>query len=530
MCGIAVAIDWEGAEHAVARLIEGILHRGDVTDPIVSPRPNTAMCTRRLRIVDAENAVQPQISSDGRLCVSFNGEIYNYVALRAELEGLGIEFDTESDTEVLANALQVWGAKALERISGMYAFVAIDTESGEFLAARDPFGVKPLYVIQSETGFLFCSEIRPLLKAAEKGDVLLLPPGYLLTRKFCARYRTLANPSYELLSQGSPRELDRLLSEAVRLRLPTDLPFATMLSGGIDSTLIAHYARQYRPEAPGYFLGDKTAPDYIYAARFAEQNGIDLRIVPFGADKPDTFSLIEQVVDTVETFEPSVIANGVCTYVLARKISQDGFRVALCGEGADELFAGYATLETVFAQGNAIGRPVREECLGLMNRTNLQRVDRCTMRFGIETREPFLDRSVVEYALNLDATALVREDGGRLMGKMPLRAIYDLHSDRLPAMIRDRKKIPFDEGTGLDTGRADSAWAAYFDRAISHSDLQDGMREFSPFDIHTKEELYYLRHLSQTMDISRVPHLCGRTRVMLPTTEHPAERGKKAAA
>ncbi|HVZ51524.1 MAG TPA: asparagine synthetase B, partial [Pseudolabrys sp.] len=181
MCGFAVAIDWPEAETTVARLIEGIGHRGDVTDPIALAGPATAMATRRLRIVDGERAVQPQISSDGRLAVSFNGEIYNHEALRAELAILGAQFKTESDTEVLANALRVWGFRALERINGMYAFVALDLATGEFLAARDPFGVKPLYVMQSAAGFLFCSEMRPLIDTVQSGDVMLLPPGYALS-------------------------------------------------------------------------------------------------------------------------------------------------------------------------------------------------------------------------------------------------------------------------------------------------------------------------------------------------------------
>jgi asparagine synthase (glutamine-hydrolysing) len=130
MCGFAVAVDWPEAETVVARLVEGIRHRGDITDPILSPRTDMALCTRRLRIVDAEHAVQPQLSFDGRLAVSFNGEIYNHVALRQELATLGVPFRTESDTEVLVNALRVWGARALERLVGMYAFVAIDLTRG----------------------------------------------------------------------------------------------------------------------------------------------------------------------------------------------------------------------------------------------------------------------------------------------------------------------------------------------------------------------------------------------------------------
>jgi asparagine synthase (glutamine-hydrolysing) len=169
MCGIAVAFGWEDAAATVRSLIGAILHRGDITDPVFSISPTIAMGTRRLRIVDGAHAMQPQLSFDGRIAVSFNGEIYNHDPLRVELEALGVPFRTRSDTEVLANALGVWGANALSRLNGMFAFVAIDIASGEFLAARDPLGVKPLYLIQSGPAFVFCSEIRPLLETVEAG-------------------------------------------------------------------------------------------------------------------------------------------------------------------------------------------------------------------------------------------------------------------------------------------------------------------------------------------------------------------------
>src|SRR5262245_6096241 len=133
MCGIAIAIGWPDAELTVKKLLQGILHRGDVTDPVVLLRKETAMGTRRLRIVDSEHAVQPQLSFNGRIAIAFNGEIYNHTELRSELTNLGVKFRTASDTEVLANALQLWGGRALERVIGMYAFVAIDIVSGEFL-------------------------------------------------------------------------------------------------------------------------------------------------------------------------------------------------------------------------------------------------------------------------------------------------------------------------------------------------------------------------------------------------------------
>jgi asparagine synthase (glutamine-hydrolysing) len=520
MCGFAVAVGWPEADVTVARLIQGIQHRGDITDPLFSPLPNVAMCTRRLRIVDAEHGMQPQISFYGRLAVSFNGEIYNHVALRQEMEAFGVEFKTQSDTEVLANALQIWGHRALERLNGMYAFVAVDLTNGEFLAARDPFGVKPLYVMQSGNGFLFCSEMRPLLTTVSEGDVMLLPPGYALSRKNCARFKSPVYPRFDVPVDNSPVVLDAILREAVRMRLPPDLPVATLFSGGIDSTLVAHYAREFRPEAPGYFVGGPDAPDYQYAVAYAEKTGYDLRMVPFDPHSDEAFAMIDDVVAYTESFEPNLIRGAVCSLAANEHMHRDGFRVNLCGEGADELFCGYAPLEVAFNESAAEGQPVRDEVLGLMNRVSLQRVDRCAMRYQVETREPFLDPSVVNYALNLDASALVRDLNGLPTGKMPLRDLYNLYPDQLPSIIRDRTKVPFGEGAGLDVSERSSDWKRRFDAAISDADLRDADREFAGFKVQSKEELFYLRKLSQAIDVARVPHLRDRAWISVPVMQH----------
>ena len=520
MCGIAVAIDWPDAELTVEKLIQRILHRGDVTDPLLAPRPNTAMGTRRLRIVDAANAAQPQLSFDGQLAVSFNGEIYNHDDLRSDLCELGVEFKTESDTEVLANALQVWGYGALERIVGMYAFVALDVQTGQFLAARDPFGVKPLYVMQSANGFLFCSEMRPLLDTVESGDVMLLPPGYALSRKAVARFNSPVYPRHDAPRANDLKTLDTILANAVARRMPPGLPVATLFSGGIDSTLIAHYTQRFRPEAPGYFAGGPEAPDYPFAAAYAERSGLDLRTVPFDPESDATFAMIDEVVAVTESFEPNTIRPAVCALKVSERMHNDGFRVALCGEGADELFAGYPPLEIAFSQGKAEGAPIRDEVLGLMHRVSLQRVDRTSMRYQLEVREPFLDPAVVNYALNIDAADLVRVIDGIPVGKSPLRDLYDLYPDELPTMIRNRGKMPFDGGAGLDVSPQNSAWKRRFEELVSDHDLADGQREYADFQIQSKEELYYIRKLSQVMDVSRVPHLRDRAWISFPVMQH----------
>ena len=512
MCGIAVAIDWDGAEAVVRRLIEGILYRGDVTDPLVMVNQTTGMCTRRLRIVDAEHGAQPQASYDGRFLVSFNGEIYNHAELRQELMALGMPFRTTSDTEVIANVLRTWGPKGIKRLAGMYAFVAVDTATGDFLAARDPFGVKPLYVVQAPKGFLFCSEIRPLLDATEGHDVLLLPPGHMLTRTFCGRHYNLPEPTAS--SAPSLQELDSILSEAVRVRMPPNLPVAGLFSGGIDSTLVMHYARRFRADVPGYFAGGRDAPDHVYAMRYADMTGLDLREVPIEAQSHETLAILETVVNAVEAFEPAVVRPSLYTYLISQRIHQDGFRVALCGEGADELFAGYTPLENAFIRGEGTGRFVQEQCLSMMHRASLQRVDRCSMRFQLEIREPFLDQSVVEYTNKLDESLLVKRSAGALLGKAPLRALYDLYPAELPTIIRDRKKMAFDEGAGTDVDG--TGWCDLFNAVISDAEFRDGQREFADYGIATKEELFYIRTLSRSMDISRVPHLQGRLHLELP--------------
>ncbi len=509
MCGFAVAIDWPEAAETVNRLVQGIASRGDVTDPLCQPKDTVAMRTRRLRIIDRDNAVQPQTSFDGKLAVSFNGEIYNYRELRDELTAKGVRFRTDSDTEVLANALRVWGYHALAKMSGMYAFVAYEISTGQFLAARDPFGIKPLYVMQKDNGFLFCSEMRPLLNTVEKGDVMSLPPGFLLTHNTCAPFPSLVKPQPETFQPSDRKALDALLQTAVASHLPSDLPFAIMFSGGIDSTLVAHYARQVRPEVSGYFVGGDESVDYPFAAAYAETTGFNMKKVAFDPHSDDTFALLSEAVVTTESLEPALVRGAVVSLAVSKAIQKDNIRVALCGEGADELFCGYTPLEKAFGIDEGYGRAMREECLGLMNRISLQRVDRCSMHHNLETRVPFLDPSIANYARGLAADDLVRNG----VGKAALRDLFDLYPKDLPRIIRDRSKILFSEGAGLKATPEEYAWDDRFEDAISDVEFVDGLRRYSAFNLHSKEELYYLQLLHQGMDVFRMPQLRKRARI-----------------
>jgi asparagine synthase (glutamine-hydrolysing) len=178
------------------------------------------------------------------------------------------------------------------------------------------------------------------------------------------------------------------------------------------------------------------------------------------------------------------------------------------------LFAGYTPLEDAFMQSRDAGRHLQTQCLSMMHRANLQRVDRCSMRFQLEIREPFLDQTIVSYASRLAGAALLKTTGAATIGKAPLRALYDLYPSELPPCIRDRRKMLFNEGATGDV--TESGWLDLFEIALTDADFRDGRREFSDFAIVTKEELFYLRALATKMDVRRIPHLRSRLRLDMP--------------
>jgi asparagine synthase (glutamine-hydrolysing) len=515
MCGIAAAIDWPDAESVVAKLLQGLEHRGETTDPLFAFDSRTAFGTRRLKIVDAGGGAQPRASHDGRLVVVMNGEIYNHKALRAELEAEGVAFATASDTEVLANALAVWGPRALFRLRGMYAFVAFDVKSREFLAARDPFGEKPLYLIQSGRGVVFASEIAPLLDASPVGDVLLLPPGHFLTRRTLEPFYALPAPATRA-AVSDPKVLDALLNAAVAATIPDAMPFALFFSGGIDSTLVAHYAQMGGRSVPSYLIGGEGSPDYAYAAAYADRTGLDLRLAPFDFEGEAVLGDLDEVIAATEGFDPGLVRPSLCYQALARRARRDGFKVVLTGEGADELFAGYRPLEVTYATGDAFGEPVRVQCIELLNRGALQRTDRTTMRHGVEARAPFLDLAVVDHAMSLGGAALLRPFGGDVQGKAPLRALYALYPELGASGIQDRAKRPVNEGAGLDVSQADSALRRRVEALVTDAEFKDGLRRFDGYGLTSKEEYYYLDRLARTLDVARVPHLKGRLKIAVP--------------
>lgn len=435
-------------EGATRTMMARLGHRGPDGDDTARVGATTLGHTR-LAIVDPGADPQPHRSEDGLLALTANGEIYNHERLRAGLSGH--RFASRIDTEAALHLFEERGLGFVEALDGMYALAASDGR--ELVLARDPLGIKPLYVAQQGEAILFASE----MKALEPFDVAIhpVPPG-TLWRSGAADSDTTGSAAddpwhlraFDDIPDGraeirdpdeAAQRVRAALADAVRKRLMSDVPLGAFLSGGLDSSAIAALARQEMDELHTFAVGVPGSPDLAAARRVAEHLGTvhhEHRIEP-----DEVREALPSIVRGLESFDRDLIRSCVPTYFTARLAARH-VKVILTGEGADELFAGYA-----YHKGYA-PEPLAEELtrsLRAMHAINLQRVDRMTMLHGLEGRVPFLDRTLVDVAQCIDPRLKIREVDGRPVEKWVLRrAVADL----LPAEITARDKAQFDEGSG----------------------------------------------------------------------------------
>lgn len=538
MCGIAGCVLQRGAEpdrDALARMAGALRHRGP-DDHGIETLGSVGLVHTRLAIVDPSPAGhQPMVHPTGRWWISYNGEVFNHLELRADLGDH--TWRGGSDTETVLHALAAWGDGAVARCNGLFAFAALDCDRRRLLLVRDRFGVKPLYVARHAGGLWFASEMKALLAAGVPAApavevakhavafswangpqtpvaaITRVMPGTLLTididtggvteREWYSPVRAVDPELARSLARTSRPALRQRLEEelraSVRRRLMADVPTGTMCSGGVDSSLVAAFARDEHPriEAFNASLCDQPENDEgPWAERVAEALGIDLHTV-----RADAASWRRDLVETVlHTEYPLTHESSVPMSQIAALARDRGVKVLLSGEGADELLGGYewanATLHRAFAlrrdpvqraricARNLASRVVRgppvdlrgepavavtefqgelarractayshhrgsrraleASCLGLLGTYLphlLNRQDKNTMQRSVETRVPFLDPGVVSLALNLPLEARVEP-----RRKEILRELADRH---LPAGVADRPKIGF----GFDVRR-----------------------------------------------------------------------------
>ncbi|MEW1954773.1 asparagine synthase (glutamine-hydrolyzing) [Terrabacter sp. NPDC080008] len=375
MCGIAGAFQQPDGKLVVTTMTDRLGHRGPDAGGVVelvAPESAVVLGHRRLSIIDLSAAADQPFAKDG-LTLTYNGEIYNHAQLRRQLEGLGVRFATRSDTEVVLEAWRVWGTDSLRRLRGMFAFAVHDERTGSLTLARDPLGIKPLYVMDRGDGMLFASELKALLSAV--GAELSVNPAamvasalyYWLPQDIDAvtQVRKLAPGSWVrydrdgAVSSGtywdaaeeafrasrSPRsDLRDVLTASVEAHLVADVPVACFLSGGLDSSLIAALAHRRDPSLEAYTIAfrpedqrlEAMPDDAPYARLLAGRLGMRLHEIEL---HPDVASLLPRMVDVLD--EPIGDPAAINTLLMCEAAREAGVKVLLSGMGADELFGGY---------------------------------------------------------------------------------------------------------------------------------------------------------------------------------------------
>jgi asparagine synthase (glutamine-hydrolysing) len=375
MCGIAGCYQQADGQKLVDIMTDRIAHRGPDAAGAWSHedgRVAVQLGHRRLSIIDLSTAADQPLSKNG-LTLAYNGELYNYRELRAELVTRGTRFTTSSDTEVVLEAWRSWGAQALRRFRGMFAFALFDQETGELVLARDPLGIKPLYYLPRGGGVVFASELKALVTAA--GSEMRIEPGalvasmlyYWLPEQRCAidgvrklppgswarfhrdgtssvrHYWRIADVAAEAAA-GPAADLGPVIEESVTAHLVSDVPVSSFLSGGLDSsivTVLAHqadaaidaYTITFRPEDQRL---EAMPDDAVYARKVAARYGISLHEIEIS---PDVVSMLPRMVDVLD--EPIGDPAAINTLLMCEAARERGVKVILSGMGADELFGGY---------------------------------------------------------------------------------------------------------------------------------------------------------------------------------------------
>lgn len=456
----------------------------------------------RLAIVDPAGGSQPLLSADRQLALAVNGEIYNHKQLKGELTR-DYAFQTDSDCEVI-NALYLEDAPAsfLNRLNGIFAFALWDVAKGRAIIARDPLGVCPLYWGHDKEGRLrVASEMKSLVD--ECADVAQFPPGhwYDTATGELTKYYERPWRDYDAVEgvEVSLQELREAFEAAVHRQLMTDVPYGVLLSGGLDSSLVAAVAARYArhriedgdrteawwPRLHSFAIGLKGSPD-LAAAEIA---AAALGTVHHGFEYTfeEGLDALPEVIRHIETYDVTTIRASTPMFLLARRIKAMGVKMVLSGEGSDEIFGGY-----LYFHKAPNAREFHEELirkLDALYNYDCLRANKSMMAWGVEPRVPFLDREFLDVAMRIDAKYKMvdktRSDEQR-MEKGILRQAFDGH---LPESILWRQKEQFSDGVGY--GWIDGL-KAHAEAQVSDRELAAADKRF-PFNPPQTKEAYFYR-------------------------------------
>lgn len=498
MCGIVAIfnIKKQTAElrQKALSMSKKIRHRGPDWNGIYCGK-SAILCHERLSIVDPQSGKQPLFSPDNKQVLAVNGEIYNHQDIREKYAGK-YPFQTGSDCEVLLALYRDKGMNFLEDLNGIFAFALYDEEADDFLIARDPIGVIPLYIGHDADGTVYCaSELKALEGYCDSYEPFLPGHYYRGSEGKMTRWYKREWESYDNVKDNgaSVAELHDALEAAVKRQLMCDVPYGVLLSGGLDSSIISAVAKKFAakrvesgstqaawwPQLHSFAVGLKGAPDLAKAKEVADHIGTVHHEINYTIQ--EGLDAVRDVIYYIETYDVTTVRASTPMYLLARVIKSMGIKMVLSGEGADEIFGGY-----LYFHKAPNAKAFHEETVRKLSKLYLYdclRANKSLSAWGVEGRVPFLDKEFLDVAMRLNPEAKMCP--GNTIEKKIVREAF---ADMLPEDVAWRQKEQFSDGVGyswIDTLKKVTS------EAVSDEQMAHAAERFPINTPMNKEEYYY---------------------------------------
>ena len=498
MCGIVAIFNIQEQtpelRQKALRMSQKIRHRGPDWSGIYTGG-TAILCHERLSIVDPESGRQPLFAPDKKQVLAVNGEIYNHQDIRKRFEGK-YQFQTGSDCEVILALYREKGIDFLDDLSGIFAFALYDAERNEFLIARDPIGVIPLYIGYDSDGKVYvASELKALEGQCERYEPFLPGHYYWSREPGMKRYYKRDWFSYDAVKDNaaSTRAIHDALEDAVRRQLMSDVPSGVLLSGGLDSSVISAVAEKYAerrieedgrerawwPRLHSFAVGLKGAPDLAKARMVADHIGTVHHEINYTIQ--EGLDAIRDVIYFIETYDVTTVRASTPMYLLARVIKSMGIKMVLSGEGADEIFGGY-----LYFHKAPTAQAFHEETVRKLSKLYMYdclRANKSLSAWGVEGRVPFLDKEFLDVAMRTNPEAKMCP--GKTIEK---RIVREAFADLLPDAVAWRQKEQFSDGVGyswIDTLKQVTS------DLVSDEQMAHAAERFPINPPRNKEEYYY---------------------------------------
>ena len=498
MCGIVSIFNIQEQtpelRQKALRMSQKIRHRGPDWSGIYTGG-SAILCHERLSIVDPESGKQPLFSSDKKQVLAVNGEIYNHQEIRRRYAGK-YQFQTGSDCEVILALYRDKGIDFLEDLSGIFAFALYDAERDEFLIARDPIGVIPLYIGYDDDGKVYvASELKALEGQCDRYEPFLPGHYYWSREPGMKRYYKRDWFSYDAVKDNaaSVTDIHDALEAAVKRQLMSDVPYGVLLSGGLDSSVISAIAEKFSerriedddkerawwPRLHSFAVGLKGAPDLAKAKLVADYIGTVHHEINYTIQ--EGLDAIRDVIYFIETYDVTTVRASTPMYLLARVIKSMGIKMVLSGEGADEIFGGYLYFHKAPSPKAFHEETVRK--LSKLYMYDCLRANKSLSAWGVEGRVPFLDKEFLDVAMRTNPEAKMCP--GKTIEK---RIVREAFANMLPDEVAWRQKEQFSDGVGyswIDTLKKITS------DQVSDEQMAHAAERFPINPPRNKEEYYY---------------------------------------